>query len=145
MIRIALIRHCEAANAYDDFKRQLSPNGLSQVPGTVAFLEQTSIPWRHLICSPAIRTRDTAVLIARALESGLSVVEKAELYNPSTLHSLQAEIAAALDGTMLVGHNPGLSDLATELTSVYLALPPSGAVVLGIEDGGVRILGRHLC
>ncbi len=146
MIRIALIRHCEAANGYDDFLRPLSPNGLAQVPRTADFLRQNGMPLTRLVCSPAIRTRDTARLIAAALQWPVTPLEKAELYNPSNLTSLQQQIAEAVDGLVLVGHNPGLTDLVSEMCTVYVGLPPSGAVILGLDkDGSVSLLSRYLC
>ena len=145
MIRIALVRHCEAANAYDDFKRPLNSNGLAQAPRTADFLRQQGMPLTRLVCSPATRTRDTARLIAETLQWQVTPEEKVALYNPSTLTPLLAEIAAAQDGLVLVGHNPGLTDLISELCSIYVGLPPSGAAILGLEDGKFTVLARHLC
>ena len=145
MIRIAIVRHCEAANAYDDFTRPLNANGLAQAPGTADFLRQQGMPLTRLVCSPATRTRDTARLLAEALIWPVTPEENAALYNPSTLTPLRAEIAAAQDGLVLVGHNPGLADLISELCSTGVGLPPSGAAILGLEDGKFSILARHLC
>jgi phosphohistidine phosphatase len=145
MIRIAIIRHCEASNGYDDFLRPLSPNGLAQVPRTADFLRQSGMPLNRLVCSPATRTRDTARLIAAALDWKVTPEEKTDLYNPSTLTSLHQQIAEAVDGLVLVGHNPGLVDLIFELSSIDVGLPPSGAVILGLENGRFALIARHLC
>lgn len=72
-----------------------------------------------VLCSSAQRTRETLELLRAALGATTSVVLEAELYAASAdtllehLRAVPEEVASL----MLIGHNPGLQDLALLLAS----------------------------
>jgi phosphohistidine phosphatase len=76
-----------------------------------------------VICSAARRTRQTWDLVARELGGSPSVTFEPRAYAASatTLLYLVMELPATSRTALLVGHNPGVAELATSL-----ALPPDG-------------------
>ena len=72
-----------------------------------------------VLCSPALRTRETLELVAKPLRAELAVEFDGELYL-ATERDLQARIEQVPDGAasvMLVGHNPGVGELAAQLAA----------------------------
>ena len=76
-----------------------------------------------VICSAARRTRQTWELVAPELGGSPSVTFEPRAYAASamTLLYLVRELPATSRTAMLIGHNPGVAELATSL-----ALPPDG-------------------
>ncbi len=72
-----------------------------------------------VLCSPSLRTRQTLEAIEPSLGKGSSVELEPELYAASEvklLERLQA-LPESVDSVMLIGHNPGLHELALLLAS----------------------------
>ncbi len=119
---VILVRHAHADwpgfNGCD-FDRPLTPQGEADAAATAQAIHAAgNIPARLLV-SPALRTRQTAAIIARTLgldEASITLVES--LYNGSA-DTLEAELhrnsGAAGGMLMLVAHNPGISELARRL------------------------------
>jgi phosphohistidine phosphatase len=127
--RLILVRHAHAdwpAYQGQDFDRPLTPEGLQGARTTAQAILAAGHRPALLLASPACRTRQTAEVLAATLclpAEGLRYVEN--LYN-ATAATLETEVrAAARPGVLiaLVGHNPGVSDLARKLTRDPKAAP----------------------
>jgi phosphohistidine phosphatase len=138
-----LLRHAEAAHplfGQSDDQRPLTPSGAADVVNLVSFLTQeNATPVQWLWLSPALRTRQTAEPITQLWDC--ESVEDATLYvsDPfALLHCLQTT-PADYQHIALVGHNPGISQLAHYLTvpsdqvAVDVELPPLGTVQLAFQ------------
>ena len=70
-----------------------------------------------MICSAALRTRETWELVAPELGGSPSVTFEPRAYAASalTLLYLVRELPAACHAALLIGHNPGVSELASTL------------------------------
>jgi phosphohistidine phosphatase len=99
-----------------------------------------------VLVSPAKRTVETWALVAAAFSKAPRVVKDDRIYNAGaeTLAQLIRETDDARS-LLLVGHNPGLHDLATELIgsgdveareSLKEKLPTSGLVVIDFAFEG---------
>lgn len=119
---VILVRHAHADwPDYHgcDVDRPLTPQGEADAAATAQAIRAAGGIPAVLLASPALRTRQTATIIARTLgldDSAIVLVES--LYNASaeTLESELREVAATAGGTvMLVAHNPGISELARRL------------------------------
>lgn len=116
MERIILMRHAKAerrSESGEDFDRRLEPRGEAdaQLMGSV-MAEAGFVPTRALV-SAAARTRQTWERASRAFPQA-SVRHDRGLYHAdagSLRRALQEEEAEP-GVVMLVGHNPGLQDLA---------------------------------
>ncbi|MFI4986545.1 MAG: SixA phosphatase family protein [Alphaproteobacteria bacterium] len=120
MKTIFLLRH--AKSAWDDagtadFDRPLAPRGKRACAAVRAALRHLEAAPALILCSSAQRTRETLKRIAPALAGDPEVVLERRLYLASA-KKLRERLAALDDGpdsVLLIGHNPGLQQLALEL------------------------------
>ena len=137
MRELILLRHAHAEpaeNGLADIDRPLSPHGLAEAEAAGRWLlEQRLVPDR-VLCSPARRTRETleAVLgLTGYVEQRLD--ERVYDATPGTLAALVDE-QRDVERLLLVGHNPGLEQLAalmhSGMTGDYRGMPPGGIAVL---------------
>ncbi len=111
-----------------------------QARGLVAVLPR--LDW--VVCSPLVRTTQTAEILVGAFDLGVPVVADPRVYSPASLSQLAARLAAP-EGHLVavVGHEPTVSSLIAHLTG----RPPRGvsageAVLLGPVQEGYQVLGR---
>lgn len=121
MKRLTLIRHAKSDwdTGRPDFDRPLNERGEAAAPYMAARLAQGYARPDLLASSPAVRALRTAALIARGIGIQESAIRtEASLYNASVRQLLDC-VRATEDGVghlMLVAHNPGITDLANQLT-----------------------------
>jgi phosphohistidine phosphatase len=122
MHTIYLLRHAKSSwsdPTLPDQQRPLARRGRRDAKRVAKHLVQLGIVPDLVLCSSAQRTRETLELLRAALGATTSVVLEAELYAASAdtllehLRAVPEEVASL----MLIGHNPGLQDLALLLAS----------------------------
>ncbi len=116
-----LVRHAKSSWDYpelSDFERPLNKRGKKDAPRMAQRLASKSPEIQAVISSPANR----AITTARAMASGLGfpldeITENEDVYHAgmSTLMHIVKSLPNTLDRVMLVGHNPGFTDLANQL------------------------------
>lgn len=119
---LILIRHARAewGNPAADAERILSSEGRNEAERLGTWLAEQHITPDYVLCSSATRTRQTWDILAGTLEQQPAVVlfeprlYLAEL--PVLLQILQA-IAADVRRVTLLGHNPGLEQLAAHISA----------------------------
>ncbi len=122
MHTLYLLRHAKSSwsdPALPDEQRPLAPRGRRDAKRVAKHLVQLGIEPELVLCSSAQRTRETLELVRPALGVTTSVVLEAELY-AATADQLVERLHAVPDGVasvLLIGHNPGLQDLALLLAS----------------------------
>lgn len=130
-VLITLMRHAKSDWDHPqlaDFDRPLNERGLADIP---AMARRFGAPPTRVVSSPAKRAITTAHGLARHL--GLparAVLTDETLYAASPAAIWQALCAAAVSPgadahVLVVGHNPGMSDLARVLIPVELAELPT--------------------
>ena len=116
-----LLRHAKSSwddRTLPDRERPLAPRGRRDAKRISDHLLRAQIEPELVLCSSAVRTRETLELIRPALGTSTVTVED-ELYAASfddllaRLRSLPDTVASV----MLIGHNPGLEELALALAS----------------------------
>jgi phosphohistidine phosphatase len=119
MDRLILFRHGKAepeSASGDDFDRRLAPRGLKDSARMGATLADLGLNPDLVLVSPAARTRETWAAAESAFP-GAAVSFDDDLYHADSgaiRHA--AERAGKKAGTvMVVGHNPGLQELAVRL------------------------------
>ena len=138
MKRLILLRHAKSSWSEDglaDSERPLSGRGERDAPRMGARLRQRGIRLGLVLSSPALRARRTATLVARALEypdDAIRLDPTLYLATPEEILAVVAEQADAVDCLLVVGHNPGLTELTNLLVpELELAnLPTAGTVVV---------------
>lgn len=120
MKRLFLLRHAKAERetpGSDDEARALAPRGREDASRMGRYLcEEVYIP-DLVLCSSAVRTKQTLELLLPELGARPAVQYLDELYlaRPDTILSLVRQAQDAAGSLMIVGHNPGLADCANAL------------------------------
>ena len=147
MKRLGLLRH--AKSDWDDislrdFDRGLNARGRRGAATMGAHMRDYGANWDLVIASAAERVQRT--LEAAELDWPTHFTERAYLADPSTLIDLVKEYGGDHDAVLIAGHNPGLQDLACDLSGpdsdramleqIERKLPTASYVVLefDIED-----------
>ena len=132
MKTLHLLRHAKSSwkiPDLDDYERPLAKRGRETARMIAAYLRRTHIVPDLIICSTAVRARQTLDPIAKAikppkviLERGIYEVEQSGLWKYLWALPERAECV------LLIGHNPGLHDLALKLSdgTSHKRLPPRG-------------------
>ncbi|QHS09563.1 histidine phosphatase family protein [Sinimarinibacterium sp. NLF-5-8] len=141
MRTLTLIRHAEAAPAgavNGDFDRPLTASGQIQAARLAVQLARAVPAPDLLISSPAARAQATAQVFAQAWNiASDKIIQQSAIYEASvtTLLYLLQGIDHSIGHVALVGHNPGISELAHALARCsFGALPTCGVVRIGFAD-----------
>jgi phosphohistidine phosphatase len=113
-----------------DFDRELLTRGYEQLSEFRAFVGQKALSIDHIYCSAAKRTRQTLAEIADLFPNA-TISFHDELYLASASELLSFLTTKNSPQTsLLIGHNEGLSDLATYLTNTDIHLKTCGYLQL---------------
>jgi len=133
MHRLHLLRHAKSSRdeGVDDRERRLSRRGRDDACAVGSTLPQALGPLDLVLCSSALRTRETAELVLAEFTPLPKTLFEDALYLAGPAALLTRLIA--LDGNsgvvLVIGHNPGLHELA-----LALALP-EGKAYRGLAQG----------
>jgi phosphohistidine phosphatase len=120
MRHLTLLRHARAhwpPGRYADHDRPLDHKGIAQARAAATAIAEGAHPPDLILCSSALRTRQTAQFLreALALKSQRLICDpRLYLASPRTLIKVLQELSADARHVVLVGHNPGLSELAEQ-------------------------------
>ncbi len=133
MKKLYLIRHAKSSwnsDATSDFDRPLAKRGKREAPLMAKVLHSKGIRPDLILSSPAKRAKKTAKIFAEVLGYPKSkIVYEEGIYEamPDTLLRLVRSTDDRIHTLFLVGHNPGLTELANQSTPVHIDnLPTSG-------------------
>jgi phosphohistidine phosphatase len=122
MKRLYLLRH--AKSSWDDptladGDRPLAPRGRRAAKVMAKHLQRKGIAPELVLCSPSRRTRQTLRRIAPGLGKDVDVQIETGLYAASAAALLEVlhKVPNEVESVMLIGHNPGIQDLALSLAS----------------------------
>jgi phosphohistidine phosphatase len=132
---LLLLRHAKSDHGLGlvDFDRPLNQRGQKAARRMGQWLGQLlKGQLDRVVCSPAMRTRETAQLLLEAMgHDGLEVQWQQAIYEASRqqLLALLATLPADARRVLLIGHNPGLEELLLWLVGRRLVVP-EGAKLL---------------
>jgi phosphohistidine phosphatase len=136
MKRLLLLRHAKAVPAEQplaDIARPLAERGQRDARRVGERLRQHDRPPERILTSPALRTLQTAQLVATAFDhphDAIAIERRLYLAEPAALLAVIAMQSAAIESLLVVGHNPGLTELVHELLPRFNVDDlPTGAVV----------------
>ena len=118
-MRLLLLRHAKSdwSKDADDHDRPLSARGRKAVPEMALYMRSKEYLPQVVLCSTAQRTRETLDLLLAAWTKKPALRYERELYLadwPVLLASLK-KVPARASPLLLVGHNPGMEQLAVAL------------------------------
>lgn len=147
--RITLLRHAKSdwnSPTRDDFDRPLNARGKRDAPLMGEQLRKRGLRPQLILSSPALRAITTARLVAAELGyEAKSIVTDTNLYlaSPATILDVLRAKGAACTDVMLVGHNPGLSELANRIGDVSIDnIPTCGAFTVELHADSWDALGK---
>jgi phosphohistidine phosphatase len=122
MKHITILRHGQASQDprfSEDFDRPLTAKGRKHLPRMAAFVARTKVKPDWIVSSPALRAKESAELLADGLGLKRSIVwnERAYLASALTLLEILRETPDVAEHLVIVGHNPGMSDLVAGLAA----------------------------
>jgi phosphohistidine phosphatase len=116
MKRLLLLRHAKALRdrKQDDHDRALAPEGIWAAEAMADHCEKRLRKVDLALCSSAIRAHETLRLFERCLPPSCKTVLDEDLYlaDRRTLRDVLREVDDRHRTVLLVGHEPGLSELA---------------------------------
>ncbi|MFG1400792.1 SixA phosphatase family protein [Xanthobacter sediminis] len=119
MRRLILLRHVKSdwPNGVADQERPLAPRGRGAAPRLGAYMAQQGLTADRVLVSPARRTRETWELVCGQMPPVPTVASEPRIYEASAarLLSVVREQPRQIHTLMLVGHNPGMEELAASL------------------------------
>ena len=155
MKTLHLLRHAKSSWKHadiDDHERPLSKRGRQTAKTIAAYLRRAKIAPKLVICSTAVRARQTLDPIAKATKPPKVILER-EIYEVAheKIWKHLWKLPESADCVLLIGHNPGLHDLALALAdadSAKLVPPrggkfPTGAMASFRFDGAWKAVQPH--
>jgi phosphohistidine phosphatase len=120
MLILSLFRHAKSSWSEDklkDFDRPLADRGKAAAPRMAAYMAREGLAPELILCSPAVRTRQTLDLILPSLPGGPTVIYEDGFYLAavSVLLTRLRQVEGKVHHVMVVGHDPGLHGLALAL------------------------------
>ena len=139
MKKITLLRHGDSSyqdSIINDWARPLSTEGEKECHDVAKFVKDCHPLPSKIISSNARRTIETIKILLEKnkWDSGILSVDK-ELYLASAklLIKIIQNQPESINDLIIVGHNPGLSELSSSLLKQSIYLPTSGCVSLNIN------------
>ena len=125
--QLILLRHAKSSwNQPDrsDHDRPLNARGRRQAPQVGAWLQEEDCLPDLVLCSSALRARETLAGVAGAVDWDAQVRIEPDLYGaePEAVLELVAWLGDQAGCVLVLGHNPGLSLLASRLAGREIAL-----------------------
>jgi phosphohistidine phosphatase len=139
--RLVVVRHAKATHkeGFADFDRPLTGRGRRDAKAAGEWLARRGFVPGLVVCSPALRTKQTWEGLAAALPGGdgIEVWPERKLYAASAdavldvIGAIPGDVAALL----VVGHNPAAQEVAASLTGQPgLAFPTCAIAVIAVES-----------
>ena len=156
MKQITIIRHGDSSfmknNDHDRF-RPLSQEGKKECIELAEYLSQNKMLPEKIICSDAKRTIDTSNIILEKTGWNPKL-----LYLDNNLYQANLEFLCELiskqsdliEKIMLIGHNPGISNLCSKLNNSSIYLSTSNCFTIKMENefwdinGDIRIISKDI-
>lgn len=122
MRRLILFRHSKTERiqpGQSDFDRDLTARGRDDANVIGRYIQRHGLVPGHAMVSPARRTRQTWDIAARHFHTQPQVAFEDGIYDasPERLFALLAAAGSDAASVMIVGHNPGLHELALALVA----------------------------
>jgi len=138
-LELYLIRHGvaeERGDAWpDDTKRPLTDRGMARLRKEARGLARLGVTLDIVVTSPLVRTRQTAEIVAAAFDPRPHVVLSDAMAPGATFQAVMTELEkhARKARIALVGHEPGIGELAARLVGARQAIEFKKGAVCRID------------
>lgn len=128
-MKLYFFRHAEAedhAPSGDDHDRQLTTKGIARSKSAGQALAALDVHPTHVFASPRVRAKQTAELLARALNLTVEFREEVNFsFNVAAIEKLIAGLGDEHE-VMFVGHEPSMSQVIGDLTGGNVVMKKGG-------------------
>jgi phosphohistidine phosphatase len=143
---LILLRHAKSDWSGDeaDIARPLAKRGRRQAPDAGRWLAANIDGIDLAVVSPATRARSTWDLVAAELDvlPPTRIDDRVYAASDHELLTVVRELSDDIETVVLVGHNPGIEDLASLLTGERSQMPTSALAVITVP-GSWSTAGHH--
>ena len=138
MRTLYLLRHAKSSwkhASLSDFDRPLKDRGRKAAKRIGKYLGREKLSDPLVLCSPAVRTRETADLVLKHSDLRVEVRFDERIYEASLRDLLQviADIPDDRQVAILIGHNPGFEELLAYLTGEGRRMPTCALAKIKFE------------
>lgn len=134
--RLVLLRHAKSAwpGDLEDHERPLASRGRREAPLAGRWLAEHVGDIDLVVCSSALRTRQTWELVSAELAISPELRVEDRLYDATAgnLIRVACELPDQARTVLFIGHNPGLEDLVGALTRDWPTMLTSTIAVLSV-------------
>lgn len=139
MKTLFLLRHAKSSwkdETLADFERPLNRRGQRAAETMGNYFKSHGIVPELILCSPAVRARETLELVSKAAKWSAEVRYDQRIYEASGMRL--AEVVTQIENdrnvAMLVGHNPGMEELLFLLTSERVEVPTGTFAKIAVKS-----------
>ena len=134
-----LLRHAKSSwndATLRDFDRPLKKRGREAAKRIGERLAEESLSKLLVICSPAVRTRETAAIVLKSANLQVAPRFDDRIYEASLRELVQivSEIPDDAEVAIMIGHNPGFEELLAFLTGEHRRMPTCALGKIKFED-----------
>jgi phosphohistidine phosphatase len=127
VVRLWLLRHAKSSwddEELPDIDRPLAPRGVRSAERMARYLDERSIRPELVLCSPALRARQTLEHVLGSLaQPDVRIEPDLYTFDAQPLFARLGSIPDAVVSAMVVGHNPAIHDLVVMLARAGDRLP----------------------
>jgi phosphohistidine phosphatase len=149
MKTLFLLRHAKSENAAPDstdLNRALNERGRKEAQGLGRFIKEKNLRFDLVLCSTAVRARETTELVLASSELSSHVGYDQRIYEAGPLKLLEvtSEIEQSTNTVLLVGHNPAMEELIQLLTDRVEQMPTCtlAKIDLNVEEWSTVPVGK---
>lgn len=138
MKTLLLMRHATAADKKTlqaDVDKELTQLGERQAGQAGLWLKEQDLVPEHILVSPAERTMSTCLLLLEAIGRKIPVQQERIIYagTEKDLYYLLQDLPEEADIVLLLGHNPTISYLASQICQEELHFEPANIAVIRLS------------
>ena len=141
MRTLYLLRHAKSSwkdETLPDYDRPLKDRGRKAAKRIGRYLAAEKLKDPIVVCSPAVRTRETADIVLRQANLRVEVRFEERIYEASLrdLVHVVSEIPDEKQVAIMIGHNPGFEELLAYLTGEGRRMPTCALAKIKFEVEG---------
>lgn len=139
MKTLLLMRHAKSSwddDGVSDHDRPLNARGERSAPQMAALLVAEKLPPDLILSSSALRARSTALAVAEAFgwQPELRLTQALYMADPARILAEIARVPAEVGCLLVVGHNPGMEDLVSDLSLMRQAMPTAAVARFSVKS-----------
>lgn len=148
-MKLFLIRHAKSSwedLTLEDFLRPLNKRGVKDASFMAKLLKEKNIKPDLIICSPSVRTKLTSEFFIKELDFENEIIFEKAIYEApfEKLKKVLNNIDDKYKTIFLIGHNPGLCDLANSLCKDYFEnIPTCGIVEIDFDTNSWKNIQKE--